>query len=641
VEPAPFERASAWGDRELRRRIRGSASTRLALCAISARVLDDRCWRRLGFVRLSDFCDERPGISSRSLQEMACVDRFAAGAPRIGAAHRAGLLGWSALRTIARLERVDDEAAWLARAQQLPVAELAAQVRAEVARGSGSAVSPGSGADPQPDEETEEGGEPMEHVPVRCAPRVRAKWVFGCELTRRVVGRRLPIGECAEVIAAEVGSWLGHDPEGLADLHEPARPAARLAEVLPRAAAGRPADGGDDAVADPSQAAIEAELARLLEGLENASAFEVDRRLRRALELERTFEARIGPLLREVLEKRTYRRYGHGDRDRYVEERLGLCARKARSLVRIERIAARAPGLEAAYRSGRLSWVQTQTLVRLVEAGLRGAPLAGWLARATRVSARRLTDDVRQALVLRDTHPAAFAETGGLPREADAAGAPEKERDGRADAAGDPPPGATECEPGDGGERQTGAPAPGATECEPGDGGERQTGAHGLEPESVRVRFRASLEVGRFFRSVLDSVRRLLSEQRGAPASDGQALEAMLDHVIAVWCERDGRKRSHHEILARDGYRCVVPGCSSYRNLEVHHVVFRSEGGSDDPSNLVTLCAWHHREGVHGGRIRCWGRAPDRLHFALGLREGRPPLLVYGPGEVILEENGA
>jgi hypothetical protein len=82
-----------------------------------------------------------------------------------------------------------------------------------------------------------------------------------------------------------------------------------------------------------------------------------------------------------------------------------------------------------------------------------------------------------------------------------------------------------------------------------------------------------------------------------------------------------------------DGWRCAVPACSSHANLHAHHVVFRSAGGSDASSNLITLCAWHHQRGVHGGLVRIQGRAPDRLRFELGVRSGRPPLAVYLSGD--------
>ncbi|MEN8183566.1 MAG: HNH endonuclease, partial [Myxococcota bacterium] len=100
--------------------------------------------------------------------------------------------------------------------------------------------------------------------------------------------------------------------------------------------------------------------------------------------------------------------------------------------------------------------------------------------------------------------------------------------------------------------------------------------------------------------------------------------------------QSDGRVRLQHRIFERDGWRCAVPGCTSYRNLQVHHVVFRSQGGDDEPENLITLCAWHHQRGVHGGLVRITGRAPDRLRFELGLRDGEPPLAVYDSGDRLL-----
>ena len=45
-------------------------------------------------------------------------------------------------------------------------------------------------------------------------------------------------------------------------------------------------------------------------------------------------------------------------------------------------------------------------------------------------------------------------------------------------------------------------------------------------------------------------------------------------------------------MLKRDEYRCTV--CGATRSLEVHHIVPRADGGSNDPSNLVTLCADCH-----------------------------------------------
>jgi len=47
------------------------------------------------------------------------------------------------------------------------------------------------------------------------------------------------------------------------------------------------------------------------------------------------------------------------------------------------------------------------------------------------------------------------------------------------------------------------------------------------------------------------------------------------------------------EVLKRDNYRCVNCGMTG-KELHVHHVVPRSEGGTNDLSNLVTLCSRCH-----------------------------------------------
>jgi len=54
-------------------------------------------------------------------------------------------------------------------------------------------------------------------------------------------------------------------------------------------------------------------------------------------------------------------------------------------------------------------------------------------------------------------------------------------------------------------------------------------------------------------------------------------------------------------ILNRDNYTCQI--CSKkHTRLEVHHIIFRSQGGTDDENNLITLCEDCHND-VHNGRI--------------------------------------
>lgn len=50
--------------------------------------------------------------------------------------------------------------------------------------------------------------------------------------------------------------------------------------------------------------------------------------------------------------------------------------------------------------------------------------------------------------------------------------------------------------------------------------------------------------------------------------------------------------RLRWNILKRDGYRCTVCGASANDGaiIEVDHIITVADGGSDDPSNLQTLC---------------------------------------------------
>lgn len=55
-----------------------------------------------------------------------------------------------------------------------------------------------------------------------------------------------------------------------------------------------------------------------------------------------------------------------------------------------------------------------------------------------------------------------------------------------------------------------------------------------------------------------------------------------------------GFQNTRHAVLARDNYTCQCCGKKNCR-LEVHHIKFRSDDGSDDLKNLITLCEDCHK----------------------------------------------
>ena len=62
-----------------------------------------------------------------------------------------------------------------------------------------------------------------------------------------------------------------------------------------------------------------------------------------------------------------------------------------------------------------------------------------------------------------------------------------------------------------------------------------------------------------------------------------------------------GYSSRREAVLHRDNYTCQCCGKKNCR-LEVHHIKFKSNGGTDDEENLITLCKECH-DGVHTGTV--------------------------------------
>ncbi len=78
------------------------------------------------------------------------------------------------------------------------------------------------------------------------------------------------------------------------------------------------------------------------------------------------------------------------------------------------------------------------------------------------------------------------------------------------------------------------------------------------------------------------------------------------------------------KVLAKARHKCETPGCDHTRFLEIHHLVPRSKGGTNDPANLTVRCsACHARIHAHQsclmvkspGAIYSWNGAIERDPF--------------------------
>jgi 5-methylcytosine-specific restriction endonuclease McrA len=81
-------------------------------------------------------------------------------------------------------------------------------------------------------------------------------------------------------------------------------------------------------------------------------------------------------------------------------------------------------------------------------------------------------------------------------------------------------------------------------------------------------------------------------------------------------------KATSKAVYQRDCWHCRH--CNRNDQLHPHHIVYRSAGGSDDLSNLVTLCAKCHDD-VHGGRLKLELFEARATHIKFWKQEGWKP----------------
>lgn len=85
-------------------------------------------------------------------------------------------------------------------------------------------------------------------------------------------------------------------------------------------------------------------------------------------------------------------------------------------------------------------------------------------------------------------------------------------------------------------------------------------------------------------------------------------------------------------ILTRDSYTCQnCKGKTKDEKLEVHHIIFRRNGGSDEHDNLITLCKTCHDK-LHDGKVTLkGGKKKGQLKHATQMNSIRQQLLKILP----------
>ena len=89
-------------------------------------------------------------------------------------------------------------------------------------------------------------------------------------------------------------------------------------------------------------------------------------------------------------------------------------------------------------------------------------------------------------------------------------------------------------------------------------------------------------------------------------------------------------------VLNRDNYTCqCCKGKHKDSKLEVHHIIYRSKGGSDEADNLITLCHTCHKA-LHDGKIspKLSGKTKGNLKYATQMNYIRKQLFRLYPSAI-------
>lgn len=696
--------------------IRAGLEARLerAQAAIARALLDARAWEHAGYSTARDYAREELGLSLRSLQDLARLDRDLSRLPRLDAAITSGRLSRSRAILVLPMASPETELLWLRIATRFTCDQIRriVQSRREQQLQSAATISAPSPAPaasaptrpPAPREDAARSGsfdarsdEPEVVIQQRKPPRSQILWEAFVDEASREAGHPLTQGQALETLLAEFRTLL--PPEIVASAGEMPEERMRADPVLrpveaDDAAPGWPAPiAPEDLPGPPSAGALEfatmeccgpsggtpfilrrsrgqwrRELREAIERDPDRPAV-LDAADRRALdhaaellaqgygadlspedtrlldrdqldrqtphELQRRFlavRARLrrlavdqGALLALMRNFQLYRVLLYADFGSYARDRAGISRRTAEIRADRHRALLREPILHRAWMRDELCDSHLEGFRRLLRCGLAGARLQPWLDRARHTTVSTFLEQVRWLEAAREgwwearrrawsgvrSGDAAPAETTPCPTEPPGYFAwcrLRRELNERPDLLA---------------WLATGWQISARGALEP---------AHGLDPRALRnplvpslaepatrlCRLYAPASVARDYLDAIRAVRALYG--RSMPA--WWCLEVMILHVRRDWARagREARARTeHYEIFARDGFRCTSPGCRSRRNLQAHHIRFRSDGGSDDPSNLTTLCAACHQFVLHGaGTLRVRGRAPNRLVWELG-----------------------
>ena len=602
-------------DAELHRLARGAGRLRLRIGQALHRLADGI--HELGFSTLGAYALERCNRGGRWAAETRTLARRLQSLPQLTRALESGSIGWSMAELLARHATPQTEAALLtiARGQTVQSMRLAfARERAPKNNGDSDAQGPPPTECDDPDDDD------LTRTLSLTLP-VEEAWAL--EATRMMVEHM----DGKHTGAHFLESLLAEATVSLLDLPAPAPAQAEQTEETESnqssqpSQPSRPTNQTDQpdvtAQMEAEHTAWRAQMQRLQHQqaeaeLQSRPAVRTDPNPGEAPDADdlptglQALDARIrhysaelasrdlffGRIAQRFLALRGWQTLGFTTEAHYARERLGMSRASLRSKLSLARRSQALHQVADALQQGHIGFEAAQLITRIATPTTERA----WLTRATRRTFKHLREEV-QAVEMSTRFAGATDHSPPSQEQIDQMQALE-----RAILSGDLLRRVIRAHPsehnGRAGKLEAGAP-------EPNSAVQISVPPETDEPTPVQISVTPAAKVTLRIRVPGD----VLLHYRQLERLHRQKLpnESFIQFLCATfwqtWVPHLGTSDKWEQIYRRDRYRCTSPVCHN-RNVTLHHVQYRANGGTDAPENLTSPCPFCHLEGEHAGRLK-------------------------------------
>ena len=300
----------------------------------------------------------------------------------------------------------------------------------------------------------------------------------------------------------------------------------------------------------------------------------------------------FGRIAQRFLTLRGWQTLGFTTEAHYARERLGMSRASLRSKLSLARRSQALHQVADALQQGQIGFEAAHLIARIATPTTERA----WLTRATRRTFKHLREEV-QAVEMSTRFAGATDHSPPSQEQIDQMQALE-----RAILSGDLLRRVIRAHPsehdGRAGKLEAGAP-------EPHDAVQISVTPETYEPTPVQISVGPSAKVTLRIRvpgDVLLHYRQLERLHRKKLPNES-FIQFLCATFWQTWVPTLGVSDKWEQIYRRDRYRCTSPVCHQ-RNVTLHHVKYRANGGTDAPDNLTTPCPFCHLEGEHAGRLK-------------------------------------